>query len=87
MNTNTERMRKLKHHLYWEISQENKIHFQKKIASCLSVGHAIFMYINIAIKICALYKRKFIKIYKNHRNISNKVWNVHSINIHVIFQS
>ena len=40
MNTNTERMRKLKHHLYWEISQENKIHFQKKLASCLSVGHA-----------------------------------------------
>ena len=45
------------------------------------------MCINIAIKICTLYKSKLIKIYKNHRNIFNKVWNVHSINIDVIFQS
>ena len=35
-----------------------------------------------------LYKSKLIKyIYKNHRNIFNQVWNVHSINIHVFFQS
>ena len=40
-----------------------------------------------SIKICTLYKSKLIKIYKNHRNIFNKVWNVRSINIHVIFQS
>ena len=45
------------------------------------------MCINIAIQICTLYKSKLIKIYKNHRNIFNKVWNVHSINIDVIFQS
>ena len=45
------------------------------------------MCINIAIQICTLYKSKLIKIYKNHRNIFNKVWNVHSINIHVFFQS
>ena len=28
-----------------------------------------------------------MKIHKNHRNIFNKVWNVTSINFHVIFKS